>query len=68
VKNVFFFSANNYNHTIVIPKSQNPQHIKENFNFLDFALDDDDLNQIDKLDCGFRLADPTRIFHIPLFS
>ena len=39
---------------IVFPKSSNPQHIKDNFNIFDFALTDDEMNEIRSLDKGLR--------------
>lgn len=38
----------------VFPKSTNPAHIQENFDIFDFALTDEDMQQIAKLDCGKR--------------
>lgn len=37
---------------VAIPKSANPQRMKENLDVFDFALDDDDLSAIDTLDEG----------------
>eukprot|EP00128_Syssomonas_multiformis_P008666 Colp12_sorted_trinity150504_noHs@18390 len=42
--------------TVVVPKSTNPQRIEENFNFLDFALDDDAMEQISELNLDFRYS------------
>ena len=39
---------------IVFPKSSNPKHIKDNFNIFDFALTDDEMNEIRSLDKGLR--------------
>ncbi len=38
----------------VFPKSTNPTHIQENFDIFDFALSDEDMKEIAKLDCGKR--------------
>lgn len=38
----------------VFPKSTNPAHIQENFDIFDFALTDEDMQEIAKLDCGKR--------------
>ena len=35
---------------IVFPKTTNPQHMKENFNIFDFALTDEEMNRISRLD------------------
>jgi len=35
---------------VVIPGSKNVDHIKDNLNILDFALTDDEMNEIAKLD------------------
>jgi aldehyde reductase len=37
---------------VVIPKSTNPQRLKENIDILDFTLTDEDMTRIDKLDKG----------------
>ena len=39
---------------VVIPKSVTPERIKQNIDIFDFALDDDDLAAIAKLDTGTR--------------
>lgn len=39
---------------IVIPESKNPEHIKSNIDIYDFALSDDDMAQIAKLNNGKR--------------
>lgn len=49
-------------HFITLPKSVHPDRIKENFEIFDFALDDDDLKQIQYLDCNLRIFwDPTHV-------
>ena len=40
----------------VIPKSSNPQRIKENINIFDFALSMDEVESINKLDMGQRVG------------
>ena len=40
--------------TIVFPKSSNPVHIKENIDIFDFALTEEEMNEIRQLDKGFR--------------
>jgi diketogulonate reductase-like aldo/keto reductase len=39
---------------IIFPKSTNPQHIQDNFDIFDFALTDDEMTRIRKLDKGIR--------------
>ena len=54
----------------LIPKSTNPERLKENFNFDDLVLDEDDMQKIAKLDAGkrvtHRICDEN--FKIPLFD
>lgn len=38
----------------VFPKSTNPTHIQENFDIFDFALTDEDMQEIAKLNCNKR--------------
>lgn len=42
---------------IAIPKATSEEHIRENFEALDFALSSDDIEAINKLDKGERLID-----------
>ncbi|MBR1444369.1 MAG: aldo/keto reductase [Firmicutes bacterium] len=39
---------------IVIPGSKNPDHIRDNFNIFDFALSDEDMAMIEKVNKGVR--------------
>ncbi|KAA6375508.1 MAG: putative aldo-keto reductase, partial [Streblomastix strix] len=52
----------------VIPKSVNPGRIKENFNVSDFALDEEDLDEIAKLNKNKRISDPLPLFGVPLYD
>jgi len=45
----------------VIPKSNNPARVKENFQASDFALTEEEIKQITSLDRGVRLNDPASI-------
>ena len=45
----------------VIPKSNSPARVKENFRASDFALTEEDIKQITSLDRGLRLNDPAGI-------
>ncbi len=45
--------------TIVFPKTTNPQHMKDNFDIFDFALTEDEMNAICKLDSGKRFYNAT---------
>jgi len=53
-----------------IPKSTNADRLKENFNFEEIALDEEDMKKIGSLDCGkrvtFRICEED--FKIPLFD
>lgn len=44
---------------IVIPGSKNVDHIKDNINIYDFELDDEDMNNIAKLNKGQRRYEPS---------
>jgi diketogulonate reductase-like aldo/keto reductase len=47
---------------VVLPKSSNPKHIKENLDVFDFKLDQKELKRIQKLDRNFRTCwDPTHV-------
>lgn len=47
-----------------IPKSTNPQRVRENFNVFDFSLDDGDIQRLRSLDKGEdgRLFDFSKFF------
>lgn len=44
--------------TSIIPKSSNPQHMRENLDILDFALSDDEMQEISGLNQDKRFNDP----------
>ncbi|EOV9526161.1 aldo/keto reductase [Bacillus cytotoxicus] len=41
---------------VTIPKSVTPSRIKENFTIFDFSLTEDEMKQIDTLDCNVRIG------------
>jgi 2,5-diketo-D-gluconate reductase A len=46
---------------VVIPKSSNPERIRQNFELFDFALSEDDMAALERLDTGERIGpDPSR--------
>ncbi|VEN45572.1 unnamed protein product [Callosobruchus maculatus] len=47
---------------VVIPKSTNPERVKENFEIFDFELDDEDMDALAGLDCNFRIYDFEQYF------
>ncbi|KWX77124.1 aldo/keto reductase [Paenibacillus jilunlii] len=54
---------------ILIPKSSNPQRIKENSEIFDFALSGEDMDKISQLDTGTRYAvNPTGYMIHPLYN
>lgn len=44
---------------IIFPKTTNPQHMKENFDIIDFALTDEEMTMIRSLDKGVRFFNMT---------
>ncbi|MGN6586531.1 MAG: aldo/keto reductase, partial [Solirubrobacterales bacterium] len=45
---------------VVIPKSATPERIRQNFELFDFALSEDDMAAIERLDAGDRVGpDPS---------
>jgi len=49
---------------VTIPKSQNQDRIRENFDVFDVELSDDDMRAIDALDCGERLGPDPEVFRM----
>lgn len=60
--------------TVAIPKSQNAEHLAENFRIFDFALSEEEMKQIDGLNRNRRFNDPgefcEKAFHTfyPIFD
>ncbi len=44
---------------VIFPKSTNPQHIQDNFDIFDFALNAEEMEKIAALDCGKRFYHAT---------
>lgn len=48
---------------IIIPSTRSKQRLKENINIFDFSLTKEEINEINKLDCGLRIRfDPNERF------
>ncbi len=45
---------------IPIPRSENPQHIRENIEIFDFSLTPQEVAEIDRLDDGYRIIRPRK--------
>ncbi len=43
---------------IILPRSSNPEHIKENLDIFNWSLEEDDIGKIDELDRNNRIIDP----------
>lgn len=54
--------------TIAIPKSANPERIRENIDVFDFELTDEDKRAINSLNRNYRLVDPIEWWGIPYFG
>jgi diketogulonate reductase-like aldo/keto reductase len=54
--------------TVLIPKSANSNHIRENFAVFDFQLSNDDMNEINKLDRNLRIFNSYHWWKIPYFN
>lgn len=54
--------------TVVIPKSINPQRIKENISVFDFALSSEEMQQISSLNRNYRFVNPIDWWGIPYFD
>lgn len=54
--------------TVAIPKSTNPENIKNNFNVFDFELSEQEIEQLLKLDKRFRYTNPVSWWKIPYFD
>jgi 2,5-diketo-D-gluconate reductase B len=44
---------------LAIPKSENPDHIRSNFDIFDFSLSAEEMDRIFDLERGERLIDPS---------
>jgi diketogulonate reductase-like aldo/keto reductase len=49
---------------VVIPKSANPERIRQNFELFDFALSEDDMAAIERLDAGERTGPDPGFFDV----
>lgn len=54
--------------TIAIPKSANPERIRENIDVFDFELTDEDRGAINSLNRNYRLVNPIGWWGIPYFG
>ena len=53
---------------VVIPKSTNPERIKENFEAQNFGLSDEEMDKITALNKNERYVDPINFWGVPYFK
>lgn len=51
------------NNVIIIPRSKNVEHIKENMDIFDFELDDKDMDRISNIDINYRNGFDSNEYH-----
>jgi len=54
--------------TIPLPKSVNPERLRQNFSVFDFSLSEEDMKKIKSIDKNYRYLQPFDWYGIPLFG
>jgi len=54
-------------HISAVPKSENPDHMRDSLKVFDFELSEEDISKIDRLERGLRFLSPKKLWGIALF-
>jgi 2,5-diketo-D-gluconate reductase A len=55
------FAWHHAHKNVILVQTSKPERLSENINFFDIVLTEDEIKEIDALECGYRLFDPAYI-------